>query len=115
MTKERREGLRYPVRVDVVLDDDARFNGGATIDLSDGGALVELSVPTTPGEHVRVIPLVDTRVAVFELSGRVLRCSPTPNGKYLVAIALELAPREQGAYAALFEQLSWTISAPQAV
>lgn len=115
MTNDRREAARYPVRVDVVLDDDTRFNGGATIDLSEGGALIELSTPASPGERVRVIPLVDTKVAVFELSGRVLRCSPVAQGRYLVAVALELAPRERGAYTAIFEQLSWTVCSPQLV
>jgi hypothetical protein len=63
---------------------------------------------------VRIVPLVDMRVAVFELRARVLRTIPSGEGTFLVALALDLTPRERRAYVEIFESGSWSIGAPPA-
>jgi hypothetical protein len=114
MLSERRSGSRYPIRVDVILDDTTRFRCGATLDLSHNGALVESEGPIPIGSSVRIVPLVDMRVAVFELRARVLRTIPSGEGTFLVALALDLTARERRAYVEIFESGSWSIGAPPA-
>jgi len=111
MREERRNGSRHPIRVDVVLDDDARFHAGATLDLSEAGALIESAVPMNVGTSVRLIPLIDTKRPLLELRGRVVRSSLQRGGGHTVAVELDLSNRERAAYEEIFESVSWSVRA----
>jgi hypothetical protein len=96
--KDRRNGERSPVRVEMVVDDENRFRCAETVDLSAGGALLEAEEPVTLGERVTLIPLVATSAPVLELSARVVRVDPRRGtGRYRVAMKLELRPEEETA------------------
>ena len=111
MRSERRNGSRHPIRVDVVVDDAARFHCGATLDLSEAGALIESKEPMRIGTAVRLIPLIDTKIPLLELRGRVVRSSSKRGGGHAVAVELDLSHPERTAYEELFESASWSVRA----
>ena len=46
---------------------------GPLIDISESGCFIETVMPPDPGKRVRLTPLVDSEVGIFEFEGEVVR------------------------------------------
>jgi len=101
---ERRFGGRRDVRIRIVLNDQVNMNMAATLNLSDGGALIAAGVNIRPGTPITIFPLMDEMEAdLFELKGKVVRTyedimvSPYSDDRFCIGVSLELTQGQRDA------------------
>ena len=64
---------RYPIRFQIVYDDDQGFMTGPVVDISESGVFIETVMPLKPGVKVKLTPLLNDEVGLFEIGGEVVR------------------------------------------